>query len=82
MRFRNRSTSVMPVTEAELAAATADLADAHHESLPAMREHAAELGASRRSFLIGAGALFGGVAPAGSGLGGSVAGVRSRARAA
>ena len=69
----------IPISEAELRSLTADLDDAHHESMPAMRESlrmefapllydvsdgAARLVAaptSRRGFLIGAGAMLGGL---------------------
>jgi len=66
MKIRRRRE--IAVSEAELTALTADLADAHHDTLPGMLAAANEMGASRRSFLLGAGALLGGVAIAGSGL--------------
>ena len=67
MKIRRRRE--IAVSEAELTALTADLADAHHDTLPGMLAAANEMGASRRSFLLGAGALLGGVAIAGTGLG-------------
>jgi len=66
MKVRRRRE--IAVSEAELTALTADLADAHHDTLPGMLAAANEMGASRRSFLLGAGALLGGVAIAGTGL--------------
>ncbi len=60
MKIRRRRE--ITVSEAELTALTADLADAHRDTLPGMLAAANEMGASRRSFLLGAGALLGGVA--------------------
>jgi hypothetical protein len=66
MKKRNRTRSVMAISEAELTSLTQDLDDLHNDvGMPAM--HAAvgrwteEIRTSRRGFLIGAGAVVGGV---------------------
>jgi len=78
VRFRSRKQ--IAVSEAELRSLTEDLTDTHHESLPDLLASVGEFGASRRTFLIGAGTLLGGVALAGSGLGSSLAGASTTAR--
>ena len=94
MRRRNRKQQIA-VSEAELASMTHDLEDAHHETLPSMRESLAEWSessadvregftrlvstpSSRRAFLVGGGAVLGGVALAGSGLGSGLAAAATR----
>jgi hypothetical protein len=74
---------------------TDDLADAHHESLPSMRDTIAEWSdssddiregvhrlvsgpSSRRAFLLGGGAVLGGVALVGSGFGSGLAAAAGR----
>jgi hypothetical protein len=89
VRRRNRKQQ-LEVTEAEVVGMTRDLDDAHHQSLPSMRDSLAEWSASsddigegitrlvstpssRRAFLLGGGALLGGVALVGSGFGSGLA---------
>jgi hypothetical protein len=63
--IRRRRTDPIPGTEAELVALTADLDDAHRDSLVELRESLRQwrdTTASRRAFLIGGGAVVGGVA--------------------
>jgi hypothetical protein len=93
---RNRKQQLV-ITEAELVGMTRDLDDAHHESLPSMRDSLAEWSessddvregitrlvstpSSRRAFLLGGGALLGGVALAGSGFGSGLAAAASTRR--
>jgi len=98
VRRRNRKQEPLAITETELVGLTDDLADAHLESMPSMRE---SLGAwsesdadvregmarlvstpsSRRAFLLGGGAVLGGVALAGSGLGSGLAAAATGRRA-
>ncbi|HLM18416.1 MAG TPA: ferritin-like domain-containing protein [Acidimicrobiia bacterium] len=83
------------ISEAELVGMTNDLEDAHHETLPSMRESLVEwsdsnedirtgitrlvsTASSRRAFLFGGGAVLGGVALAGSGLGNGLAAAATR----
>ena len=90
MRRRNRKQDSMPISEAELTEMTRDLDDAHHESLPSMRESLTEWSessddirsgitqlvstpSSRRAFLLGSGAVLGGFALVGSGVGSGLA---------
>lgn len=94
MRRRNRKQEIA-ISEAELVAMTHDLDDAHHESLPSMRESLAEWSesdddirtgitrlvstpSSRRAFLLGGGAVLGGVALVGSGMGSGLAAAATR----
>jgi len=94
---RNRKQQIA-ISEAELVSMTNDLEDAHHETLPSMRESLAEWSdsnddiragitrlvstpSSRRAFLFGGGAVLGGVALAGSGLGGGLAAAVTRSGA-
>jgi hypothetical protein len=86
----------MEISEAELAALTRDLDDAHHDSLPSLREslHEWTTGAdvragldrlvsspsSRRAFLLGGGAVLGGVALVGSGFGSGLAAAETGVR--
>jgi hypothetical protein len=94
VRRRNRKQE-LAVTEAEVVAMTRDLEDAHHESLPSMRDSLAEwressddVGAgiahlvstpsSRRAFLLGGGAVLGGLALVGSGAGSGLAAAATR----
>jgi hypothetical protein len=88
---RRRTPDPIEGTEAELVAMTADLDDAHRDSLPQLRAVLTEwreTNASRRAFLIGSGAVVGGVALVASGAGGiaqaaaSSMGPRSTAKAA
>ena len=70
---RRRHLVPLEGTEAELVAMTADLEDAHRDSLPQLRAVITEwreTNASRRAFLIGSGAVVGGVALVASGAGG------------
>jgi hypothetical protein len=84
----------MAISETELVDMTRDLDDAHHETLPSMREGLREWSdsndvrdgvaqlvsttSSRRAFLLGGGALLGGVALVGSGMGGGLAAATTR----
>ena len=94
MRRRNRKQE-MAISEAELTQMTSDLDDAHHESLPSMRDSLAEWSesnddirtgithlvstpSSRRAFLLGGGAVLGGVALVGSGMGSGLAAAATR----
>jgi len=93
VRRRNRKQPIA-ISEAELVGMTNDLEDAHHESLPSMREsltewgetgdiragldHLASTAASRRAFLFGGGAVIGGVALASSGFGSGLAAAATR----
>ena len=94
MRRRNRKQQIA-ISEAELVAMTHDLDDAHHESLPSMRDSLAEWSesdddirtgiarlvstpSSRRAFLLGGGAMIGGVALVGSGMGSGIAAAATR----
>jgi hypothetical protein len=94
VRRRNRKQQIA-ISEAELVTMTSDLADAHHESLPSMRESFVEWSdanddvreglsrlvstpSSRRAFLLGGGALLGGVALVGSGVGSGLAAAAPR----
>ncbi len=87
-----------PVTEREVVDLTADLRDAHEESLPTLRAALAEwregsadvqagvarlvsTPSSRRAFLLGGGAILGGVALASSGVGRGVAAAATRGTA-
>ena len=70
---RRRNPQPFEGTEAELVAMTAELDEAHRESLPQLRAVLTEwreANASRRAFLIGSGAVVGGVALVASGAGG------------
>jgi len=65
MKRRNRTTTPMAITEAELSTLTRDLDALHHDvGMPAMHEALGrwteEIRTSRRGFLIGAGAVVGG----------------------
>ncbi|MDQ1432876.1 MAG: hypothetical protein QOF40_3478 [Actinomycetota bacterium] len=90
MRRRNRKQDPIVISEAELTRMTRDLDDAHHESLPSMREsltewsessddirsgitHLVSTPSSRRAFLLGSGAVLGGFALVGSGVGSGLA---------
>lgn len=90
MRRRNRKQESLAISEAELTQMTRDLDDAHHESLPSMREslsewsesnddirsgitHLVSTPSSRRAFLLGSGAVLGGFALVGSGVGSGLA---------
>ena len=94
MRRRNRKQPIA-ISEAELVAMTSDLEDAHHESLPSMRDSLTEwsesdddirtgitrlvsTASSRRAFLLGGGAVLGGVALVGSGMGSGLAAAATR----
>ena len=94
MRRRNRKQEVA-ISEAELVSMTHDLEDAHHESLPSMRDSLTEWSesdddirsgitrlvstpSSRRAFLLGGGAVLGGVALVGSGMGSGLAAAATR----
>jgi hypothetical protein len=93
VRRRNRKQQIA-ISETELVGMTHDLEDAHHESLPSMREsltewsdsddiragfdHLVSTAASRRAFLFGGGAVIGGVALASSGFGGGLAAAATR----
>ncbi len=83
------------ISEAELVAMTNDLDDAHHETLPSMRDSLNEwsesnddiragltrlvsTASSRRAFLLGGGAVLGGVALVGSGMGSGLAAAATR----
>ena len=94
MRRRNRKQQ-LAISEGELIAMTSDLEDAHHESLPSMREsltewresnddirsgitHLVSTPSSRRAFLLGGGAVIGGVALVGSGFGSGLAAAATR----
>jgi hypothetical protein len=94
VRRRNR-TQEIAISEAELVAMTHDLEDAHHESMPSMRDSLTEWSesgedirtgitrlvstpSSRRAFLLGGGALLGGVALVGSGMGSGLAAAATR----
>jgi hypothetical protein len=89
VRRRNRKDPIV-ISEAELTQMTRDLDDAHHESLPSMREslgewsessddirsgitHLVSTPSSRRAFLLGSGAVLGGLALVGSGVGSGLA---------
>lgn len=92
--MRRRNKQDIAIGEAELVSMTHDLEDAHHESLPSLRESLAawseaddvrdgitRLGSSpssRRAFLLGGGALLGGVALVGSGVGSGLAAAATR----
>src|SRR3954451_8096179 len=95
---RNRKQQIA-ISEAELVAMTNDLEDAHHETLPSMRDSLAEWSesnddlrrgltrlvstpSSRRAFLLGGGAVLGGVALVGSGVGSGLAAAGTRTSAA
>jgi hypothetical protein len=95
---RNRKQQIA-ISEAELVVMTNDLEDAHHESLPSMRESLTEwresnddirsgitrlvsTPSSRRAFLLGGGAVLGGVALVGSGMGSGLAAAATRTGAA
>lgn len=70
---RRRNLTLIPGTEAELVALTADMDDAHRDTLPELRAVLTEwreTTASRRAFLIGGGAVVGGAALVASGAGG------------
>ena len=63
--IRRRRNDPIPGTEAEIVAMTADLDDAHRDSLVELRDSLLQwrdVAASRRAFLIGGGAVVGGVA--------------------
>jgi hypothetical protein len=92
---RRRNRKQIAINEVELVGMTRDLEDAHHESLPSMRDSLAEWSnsdgdiregitrlvstpSSRRAFLLGGGALLGGVALVGSGVGGGLAAAATR----
>jgi hypothetical protein len=94
---RRRHRKQIAISEVELVGMTRDLEDAHHESLPSMRDSLAEwrdsdgdiregitrlvsTPSSRRAFLLGGGALLGGVALVGSGVGGGLAAAATRTR--
>jgi hypothetical protein len=94
---RNRKQQIA-ISEAELVAMTNDLDDAHHETLPSMRDSLAEWSesnddiragitrlvstpSSRRAFLFGGGAVLGGVALVGSGMGSGLAAAATRSSA-
>ena len=94
MRRRNRKQE-LAISEAELVSMTHDLDDAHHESLPSMRDSLTEWSesdddirsgitrlvstpSSRRAFLLGGGAVLGGVALVGSGMGSGLAAAATR----
>jgi hypothetical protein len=94
---RRRNRKQIAISEVELVGMTRDLEDAHHESLPSMRDSLAEWSdsdgdiregitrlvstpSSRRAFLLGGGALLGGVALVGSGVGGGLAAAATRTR--
>ena len=94
MRRRNRKQE-LAISEAELVSMTHDLEDAHHESLPSMRDSLTEWSesdddirsgitrlvstpSSRRAFLLGGGAVLGGVALVGSGMGSGLAAAATR----
>ncbi len=91
---RNRKQQIA-ISEAELVSMTNDLEDAHHETLPSMRDSLAEWSesdddiragitrlvstpSSRRAFLLGGGAVLGGVALVGSGMGSGLAAAATR----
>jgi hypothetical protein len=91
---RNRKQEIA-ISEAELVSMTNDLEDAHHETLPSMRDSLAEwsesngdiragitrlvsTASSRRAFLLGGGAVLGGVALVGSGMGSGLAAAATR----
>ena len=99
MRRRNRKQDPIVISEAELAQMTRDLDDAHHDTLPSMRDSLAEWSesdddirsgitrlvstpSSRRAFLLGGGAVLGGVALVGSGVGSGLAAAATRTSAA
>jgi hypothetical protein len=70
--IRRRHTNPIPVTEVEVAAMTSDLEDAHHDAMTELHDTLTDwrdATASRRAFLIGGGAVIGGVALAASGAG-------------
>ena len=90
MRRRNRKQDSIAISEAELTQMTRELDDAHHETLPSMRDgltewsessddirsgitHLVSTPSSRRAFLFGSGALLGGFALVGSGVGSGLA---------
>jgi hypothetical protein len=90
VRRRNRKQDTIAISEAELTQMTGDLDDAHHETLPSMRDSLTEwressddirsgitdlvsTPSSRRAFLIGGGAILGGFALIGSGVGSGLA---------
>ena len=94
MRRRNRKQE-LAISEAELVSMTHDLDDAHHESLPSMRDSLTEWSesdddirngitrlvstpSSRRAFLLGGGAVLGGIALVGSGMGSGLAAAATR----
>ncbi len=98
MRRRNRKQDPMLISEAELTQMTRDLDDAHHDTLPSMRDSLAEWSdsdddirtgitrlvstpSSRRAFLFGGGAVLGGVALVGSGVGSGLAAAATRTSA-
>jgi Ferritin-like domain len=89
VRRRNRKQEIA-ISETELVGMTSALEDAHHESLPSMRDSLTEwressadvrdgiarlvsTPSSRRAFLLGGGAVIGGVALVGSGVGSGLA---------
>jgi hypothetical protein len=91
---RNRKQQIA-ISEGELVDMTRDLDDAHHESLPSMRDsltewsesdgdirtgitHLVSTPSSRRAFLLGGGAVLGGVALVGSGMGSGLAAAATR----
>ena len=97
MRRRNRKQE-LAISEAELVSMTHDLDDAHHESLPSMRDSLTDWSesdddirsgitrlvstpSSRRAFLLGGGAVLGGVALVGSGMGSGLAAAATRSAA-
>jgi hypothetical protein len=99
VRRRNRKQDPIVISEAELAQMTRDLDDAHHDTLPSMRDSLAEWSesdddirsgitrlvstpSSRRAFLLGGGAVLGGVALVGSGVGSGLAAAATRTSAA
>ncbi len=98
VRRRNRKQDPIAISEAELAQMTRDLDDAHHDTLPSMRDSLAEWSdsdddirdgitrlvstpSSRRAFLLGGGAVLGGVALVGSGVGSGLAAAATRSGA-
>jgi hypothetical protein len=95
VRRRNRKQDPIVISEAELTRMTRDLDDAHHDTLPSMRDSLAEWSdsdgdirtgitrlvstpSSRRAFLLGGGAVLGGVALLGSGVGSGLAAAATR----
>jgi hypothetical protein len=97
VRRRNRKQDPILISEAELTQMTRDLDDAHHDTLPSMRDSLAEWSdsddirsgitrlvstpSSRRAFLLGGGAVLGGVALVGRGMGSGLAAAATRSSA-